>query len=166
MAAKEVSLGSSLLVPSVQELAKDPLIGVPPRYIRSDQDPPIVSDTSLVPEVPVIDMERLVAAESMDLELARLHSACEEWGFFQLVNHGVNSSLVEKVRLEIQDLFELPMEEKKKFWQEVEEVEGFGQAFVVSEEQKLDWGDLFFVTTLPLHLRKPHLFPKLPLPFR
>ncbi|GAY31841.1 hypothetical protein CUMW_272440 [Citrus unshiu] len=54
------------------------------------------------------------------------------------------------------------MEEKKKYWQYPGEVEGFGQAFVVSEEQKLDWGDLFFMTTLPVHLRKPHLFPKLP----
>ena len=58
------------------------------------------------------------------------------------------------------------MEEKKKFWQYPGEVEGFGQAFVVSEEQKLDWADLFFMVTQPVHLRKPHLFPQLPLPFR
>ncbi|KAK9204326.1 hypothetical protein WN943_014584 [Citrus x changshan-huyou] len=42
-------------------------------------------------------------------------------------------------------------------------MEGFGQAFVISEEQKVDWIDIFFMTTLPIHLRKPHLFPKLPL---
>ncbi|KAF8391139.1 hypothetical protein HHK36_023440 [Tetracentron sinense] len=164
MEAKVVSLGSSLPVPSVQELAKDPVIGVPPRYVRPDQDPPIVSDTSLVSEVPVIDMERLVSGENKDLELARLHSACKEWGFFQLVNHGVRSSLVEKVKVEIQEWFKMPMEEKKKFWQQAGDMEGFGQAFVVSEEQKLDWADLFFLTMIPSHLRKPHLFPKSPPP--
>ncbi|KAH7512702.1 hypothetical protein FEM48_Zijuj12G0118700 [Ziziphus jujuba var. spinosa] len=58
------------------------------------------------------------------------------------------------------------MEEKKKFWQTPGELEGFGQTFVVSEEQKLDWSDMFFFTTLPVHMRKPHLFPKLPSPFR
>ena len=58
------------------------------------------------------------------------------------------------------------MEEKKKFWQRPDEIEGFGQAFVVSEDQKLDWADLFFHTVQPVELRKPHLFPKLPLPFR
>ncbi|KAF5944772.1 hypothetical protein HYC85_018849 [Camellia sinensis] len=68
--------------------------------------------------------------------------------------------------METQEFFNLPMEEKKKFWQDPGDVEGFGQAFVVSEEQKLDWGDLFFLTTLPTHLRKPNLFPMLPLPFR
>ena len=71
-------------------------------------------------------------------------------------------ALVDKVKKEIQEFFNLSMEEKKKYWQYPGEVEGFGQAFVVSEEQRLDWGDLFFMTTLPVHLRKPHLFPKLP----
>ncbi|GKV34392.1 hypothetical protein SLEP1_g42767 [Rubroshorea leprosula] len=58
------------------------------------------------------------------------------------------------------------MEEKKKYWQYPGELEGFGQAFVLSEEQKLDRGDLFFMINLPHHFRKPHLFPKLPLSFR
>jgi len=73
---------------------------------------------------------------------------------------------MEKVKMEIQDLFNMPMEEKKKLWQSEEDLEGFGQAFVVSEDQKLDWADLFFITTLPTHTRKPHLFPYLPLPLR
>lgn len=83
-----------------------------------------------------------------------------------MINHGISSSLVEKVKEEVQDFFKLPIEEKKKFWQTPGEVEGFGQAFVVSEEQKLDWNDIFFLTTLPMDRRKPHLFPELPLPFR
>lgn len=58
------------------------------------------------------------------------------------------------------------MSEKKKFWQTPEHMEGFGQAFVVSEDQKLDWGDLFIMTTLPTQSRMPHLFPQLPLPLR
>ena len=70
------------------------------------------------------------------------------------------------MRREVEEFFDLAMEEKKKYWQNKGEVEGFGQAFVISEEQKLDWNDIFFLTTLPLDLRKPHLFPKLPFPFR
>ena len=84
----------------------------------------------------------------------------------QLINHGVSISLVEKVKVGIQELFDLPREEKKKLWQLPGDLEGFGQAFVVSEEQKLDWGDMFYVVTRPIHLRKPHLFPKIPLPFK
>ncbi|KAE8730767.1 hypothetical protein F3Y22_tig00002880pilonHSYRG00056 [Hibiscus syriacus] len=38
--------GSSLLVPSVQELAKKPLKQVPPRYVRTDEDSSILSHTN------------------------------------------------------------------------------------------------------------------------
>lgn len=73
---------------------------------------------------------------------------------------------MDKVKEETEEFFKLPMEEKKKFWQTTDDVEGFGQAFVVSEEQKLDWADIFYLITLPHGIRKPHLFPNLPLPFR
>ncbi|KAI7999686.1 Protein SRG1 [Camellia lanceoleosa] len=168
MEAKLARLGSSLLVPSVQELAKESLTTVPLRYVRHDhQNCPISSYGACCPDdVPIIDMDKLISGDHMDSELKKLDYASREWGFFQLINHGVSSSLVEKVKMETQEFFNLPMEEKKKFWQDPGDVEGFGQAFVVSEEQKLDWADLFFLTTLPTHLRKPHLFPMLPLPFR
>ncbi|KNA02710.1 hypothetical protein SOVF_216110, partial [Spinacia oleracea] len=58
------------------------------------------------------------------------------------------------------------MEEKKRYWQTPTDVEGFGQAFVVSDEQKLDWADMFYMSTFPKHLRRPYLFPMLPLPYR
>ncbi|WRX29153.1 Non-hem dioxygenase N-terminal domain - like 10 [Theobroma cacao] len=160
----KVVLGNSLLVPCVQELAKETMTTLPPRYLRPDLEQTTVPADGL--EIPVIDMKSLLCDESMDSELAKLDYACKEWGFFQLVNHGVSSSLMEKTKTEIQDFFNLPMEEKQKFWQYQGEVEGFGQSFVVSEEQKLDWGDLFFMTSLPPHFRKPHLFPNLPLPLR
>ncbi|KAF8029369.1 hypothetical protein BT93_E1921 [Corymbia citriodora subsp. variegata] len=123
--------------------------------------------TSLL-QVPVIDMNRLSSSneDSMESELEKLHLACTDWGFFQLINHGVSCSLVEEVKLGIQEFFKLPMEEKRKFWQEDGDLEGFGQTFVVSEEQKLDWSDVFFMVSLPRHLRKPRLFPMLPSPFR
>ncbi|KAK9199250.1 hypothetical protein WN944_014438 [Citrus x changshan-huyou] len=83
-----------------------------------------------------------------------------------MVNHGVSSAFLEKVKKEVHEFFNLRMEEKKKYWQRPEDLEGFGQAYVLSEEQKFVWGDGFIMTTLPVNLRKPHLFPKLPLPLR
>ena len=86
--------------------------------------------------------------------------------YLQLVNHGVDSGFLDKFKSQIQDFFNLPMEEKKKLWQKPGDIEGFGQAFVVSEEQKLDWADMFHLTVLPARFRKPHVFPKIPLPLR
>ncbi|KAK4710901.1 hypothetical protein R3W88_005414 [Solanum pinnatisectum] len=166
--AKSRKLGGSLKVPNVQELAKEQLAAVPLRYIRDDIENQSYSSIVILPQVPVVDMKKLLEIGDIDddSELERLHLACKEWGFFQLVNHGVNSSLMKKVKSEIKAFFDLPMEEKKKFEQEEGDLEGYGQAFVVSEEQKLDWGDILYMITLPTHLRKPHLFPKLPVSLR
>ncbi|KAJ9135941.1 hypothetical protein P3X46_033061 [Hevea brasiliensis] len=169
MEPKTTWLGSSLLVPCVKELVAQQPTTVPHRYVRPELDLLSISSSSDAAskfQVPVIDMHRLYSKESMDSELEKLHHACKDWGFFQLINHGVSSFLVKKMKKEIQEFFNLPMEEKKKYWQQEGDMEGFGQAFVVSEEQKLDWGDMFYMLTLPARLRKPHLLPKLPLPFR
>ncbi|KAI5385388.1 protein SRG1 [Lathyrus oleraceus] len=159
---------TSLIVPSVQEIVKQPLTTVPDRYIRPHHDRPIISTITPLPQLPVIDLTKLLS-QDLNLkqpELHNLHSACKEWGFFQLINHGVSSSLMENVKNGAKEFYNLPFEEKRKFGQKEGEVEGYGQAFVMSEEQKLDWADMFFMVTLPPQLRKPHLFPKLPLPFR
>ncbi|CAO2842268.1 unnamed protein product [Amaranthus hypochondriacus] len=160
-------LGKSKLVPSVQELAKSCPNQIPQRYIQyhdlyNDHHHCDAHDLQL--QIPIIDMEALICGDGVELE--KLHSTCQEWGFFQLINHGVSSSLIEKFKLETKELFDLPIEEKKRYWQTPTDVEGFGQAFVVSDEQKLDWADMFFLTMLPKHLRKSHLFPNLPLPYR
>lgn len=70
--------------------------------------------------------------------------------------------MLEKFRAVVEKLFELPHEEKRRLWQKPENHEGFGQLFVVSEDQKLDWSDMFYVTTLPHSLRKSQLFDDLP----
>uniref|UniRef100_A0A1J3K9D5 Protein SRG1 n=1 Tax=Noccaea caerulescens TaxID=107243 RepID=A0A1J3K9D5_NOCCA len=168
MESKGEAQWSSIIVPSVQEMVKEKMITtVPPRYARSDQDKTELTDGScLITEIPIIDMKQLCSSAAMDSEVEKLDFACKEWGFFQLVNHGIDPSFLDKTKAEIQGFFNLPMEEKKKFWQLPNEIEGFGQAFVVSEDQKLDWADMFFHTVQPVELRRPHLFPKLPLPFR
>ncbi|KAL8090936.1 oxoglutarate-dependent flavonoid 7-O-demethylase 1-like [Apium graveolens] len=163
--AKGTVLGRSLQVPSVYELAKEKISAVPSRYVRSDQEP-IFSSSNPELEVPVIDMDILLDGDVMDTELNKLHHACKDWGFFQLINHGVSDSLLDQVKTEVAEFFKLPLEEKKKFGQLDGDVEGYGQAFVVSNEQKLDWADMFYMITLPADLRKPHLMPQLPLPFR
>ncbi|XP_015167938.1 protein SRG1-like [Solanum tuberosum] len=155
----KMNFGKSLLVPSVQELAKQHLTNIPDRYLHPEQESPVISTGA---SVPVIDIQKLISGDAMDSELQKLHSACQQWGFLQVINHGVTPSLLEDFKSEVIELFKLPMEEKKKLWQQEDNFEGFGSIFVVSEEQKLDWGDMFVIATLPPCIRKIDLFPKLP----
>ncbi|KAG5003151.1 hypothetical protein JHK86_027290 [Glycine max] len=61
-----------------------------------------------------------------DAELDKLFTACKDWGFFQVVNHGVSSQLREKLKLEIEKFFKLPIEEKKKYQIRAGDVQGYG----------------------------------------
>ncbi|XP_058775670.1 protein SRG1-like [Vicia villosa] len=156
--------GTSLLVPSVQELAKKPNLQVPEQYLHPNQDSLDVSNTTSLEQVPIIELSKLLSEDATELE--KLDHACREWGFFQLINHGVDPSLVENVKIGVQEFLSLPVDDKKKFQQTPEDMEGFGQLFVVSENQKLEWADLFFTTTLPNYARNPRLFPNIPQPLR
>lgn len=70
------------------------------------------------------------------------------------------------MKMETQAFFDLPVEEKSKFFQEQGDIQGYGQVFVFSDDQKLDWADLFYIITSPAHMRKPNLIPSLPASFR
>lgn len=136
-------------------------------YVCNNLEKPIVSNVSLLSQVPVIDMEKLLSNYGDDdTELKKLHLACKDWGFFQMINHGVSSSLLEKVRSEIQGFFNLSIEEKKQFERQVGNLEGYGE-MLVSYEQKIEsLVGMFYLITHPTHLRQPHLLPKFPLSLR
>ncbi|KAK7308599.1 hypothetical protein VNO77_42218 [Canavalia gladiata] len=167
MEPETADLESSLLIPnSVKELAKKALTKVPQKYVCSDIDPPILSNTDSLPQLPVIDLNKLFSEEVKGSELEKLDLACKEWGFFQLINHGISIGLVEDVKRGAEELFNLSMEEKKKLWKKEGEMEGFGQMLDVPQGKPSDWVDMFYILTLPSYLRKPHLFPNLPITFR
>ncbi|RVW71263.1 Protein SRG1 [Vitis vinifera] len=80
----------------------------------------------------------------------------------QLVNHGVSSSLLQKLKSDLGEFYKFPSEERMKYKMRPGVVEGYGHSPIWSEDQKLDWGDRFYMTTNPIHSRKPHLLPELP----
>lgn len=77
----------SLPVPSVQAMvAATGGAHVPPRYLR----PEVTADAVVAgAAIPIIDFERLLHPDLPEAcgcgdESARLHAACQEWGFFQV----------------------------------------------------------------------------------
>ncbi|XP_050370560.1 protein SRG1-like [Argentina anserina] len=148
---------------SILEMTKESLTEVPQCYVRSYEEPELSSDLSdKLTEIPTIDMIKLATgSEASDSELENLHSSCEEWGIFQLVNHGVRPILLEKLNYEVEEFFKLPLEEKMKYQVRPGDVEGYG-SIVQNKDQKRDWGNRFYMTMNPIHRRKPYLFPELP----
>ncbi|CAI9095464.1 OLC1v1031419C2 [Oldenlandia corymbosa var. corymbosa] len=159
--------GGSLPVENVQQLASTNLENIPHRYIRPEINPEdVISTDESSSQIPVIDMSKL-ASDSSDYaqEMAKLHQACEEWGFFQLINHGATTA-VEKMKLVVEEFFKLPLEQKLAYAQLPNTIQGYGQVFVLSEDQKLDWGDMMFLALLPIETRKLRFWPDVPTSFR
>ncbi|PPS10794.1 hypothetical protein GOBAR_AA09846 [Gossypium barbadense] len=157
-------LGSSLLVPSVQELAKKPLKEVPPRYVRTDEDSPKSHHISLK-SVATSSCHRY--AKVIFLTRTGEAALCMQRMGFLPVNQPWSEHFTGG-KSEDGDprVFQSSNGREEEALQKSDEIEGFGQAFVVSEEQKLNWGDMFYMTTFPTYLRKPHLFPNLPITLR
>lgn len=167
--------GNVIPVESVQELAKnhvDPHETVPRRYIRSQEERPTTSSllVSLQTAIPVIDMNKLSILHREDdhrlQEMARLSSACQEWGFFQIVNHGIPHSLIDEIRAVANAFFNLPLEEKQKSAPRAGDPQGYGQMFVTAEDQTLDWGDLLALSLKPNQIKNLALWPTVPTNFR
>ncbi|CAL0308036.1 unnamed protein product [Lupinus luteus] len=91
MEAEVPKLGSSLQVPSVKELLKQTMTKVPAQYVHPNQDPDVVSYRTSSPEIPVIDLSKLLSEDAIELE--NLDHACKEWGFFQILTNGIYQSV-------------------------------------------------------------------------
>lgn len=140
--------GSSLPVPSVQELARNSCQCVPERYIQKVEDRPLHLETNQVSnEIPVINLSKL--ANGDEDERRNFDCACKEWGFFQVTDHGISGKVLHTMKAVVAAFFELPLVEKKVYAMAPNDFQGYGQGYVVSDEQKLDWSDLIFLITSP-----------------
>ncbi|XP_072987323.1 gibberellin 20 oxidase 1-like [Typha latifolia] len=65
-------------------------------------------------EIPVISFSKALRAKNYDAVCEKMVDACEKFGFFVLVDHGVHSEIIENVREKCAKLFDLPMDQKMR----------------------------------------------------
>ena len=63
----------------------------------------------LAKEVPIVDM-----AQPDNVVAKAVASACGEWGFFQVRNHGIPVELLDNIRVQAHALFALPHAQKER----------------------------------------------------
>ncbi|PON80322.1 Oxoglutarate/iron-dependent dioxygenase [Parasponia andersonii] len=154
-------------IDDVQELRKAKS-KIPERFVRDITERPTLAtaalSSSLSSDIPIIDFSKLSKGNKDEVlsELLKLTAACEEWGFFQVINHGIDQSLLEQIEKVSNDFFMLPLAEKQKYPMAPGGVQGYGQAFVFSEDQKLDWCNMFALGVEPKFIRNPKLWPTKP----
>lgn len=92
--------------------------------------------------MPVRDIP-VVAAPSLDTSAGReaLDRACVEWGFFQLVDHGVPPALVGEALAQMRAFFALPVEAKRSIERTRENPWGFYDRELTKNVR--DWKEVF-----------------------
>ncbi|MBA0604293.1 hypothetical protein Godav_016964 [Gossypium davidsonii] len=92
--------------------------------------------------VPIIDLE--------DPNAVKLAGhACETWGAFQVINHGIHLNLLEEVESEARRLFSLPTQTKMKALREPAGATGYGLARISPFFPKCMWHEGFTIMDSP-----------------
>ncbi|KAG7559490.1 Oxoglutarate/iron-dependent dioxygenase [Arabidopsis thaliana x Arabidopsis arenosa] len=92
---------------------------------------------------PVIDLSKL-NGEERDQTMALINDACQNWGFFELVNHGVPYDLMDNIERMTKEHYKKFMEKKFK-----EMLRSKGLAALETEVDDVDWESTFFIRHLP-----------------
>ncbi|XP_057812535.1 2-oxoglutarate-dependent dioxygenase 19-like [Salvia miltiorrhiza] len=89
-----------------------PLKSVPSKFIFSNDRTALTCDS-----LPTVDFSALVGGDPHQRSKAvhDLATACREWGFFILVNHGVADSLMDALFRAVKEFFSLSDSEKKQY---------------------------------------------------
>jgi isopenicillin N synthase-like dioxygenase len=93
-----------------------------------------------IDSVPLIDITRLEYDADAERSLER---ACQEWGFFQVIGHGVPDALLHDVHLLMRELFALPYEQKQAI--ERSAVNHWGYYDRELTKNQRDWKQVFDV---------------------
>ncbi|XP_055823944.1 1-aminocyclopropane-1-carboxylate oxidase 4 [Solanum dulcamara] len=93
---------------------------------------------------PIINLEKLNGAERSNTK-EMIKDACENWGFFELVNHGIPHEVMDTVEKLTKGHYKKCMEQRFK-----ELVASKGLEAVQAEVTDLDWESTFFLRHLPV----------------
>lgn len=89
---------------------------VDPAFIQ-EPDKRAKAEVAELEEIPVIDLSPLKHSndpEVLDSLIKEIGAACSEWGFFQVINHGVPLEVQKRIDLATRGFFGLSSEEKRK----------------------------------------------------
>jgi len=91
-------------------------------------------------QIPLIDIARLPADRAAR---SALDQACRDWGFFQIVNHGVDPGELEETQAQMAAFFALPVAEKHAVIRTAENAWGFYDQELTKNIR--DWKEIFDV---------------------
>jgi len=120
---------------------------LPVSYIRPESDRPRLAEVTTDSNIPLIDL----ASPDKQRVIAEIGLACRTYGFFQVINHGIEGELLEKMMAVGLQFFRLPPEEKEKLYSdEPSKKIRLSTSFNVRKETVHNWRDYLRLHCHPL----------------
>lgn len=169
-ANKEGDQPESQYQKGVKHLWDSGITRVPNKYILPASDRPGLTrddNQSGNPnlKLPVIDFAHLQGSNRSHA-LNTLAKACEEYGFFQLTNHGIPSEVILSMVEGSKRFFELPFEERSKYMStDMYAPVRYGTSFNQNKDRVFCWRDFLKLSCQPLSGVLP-FWPSSPVDFR
>uniref|UniRef100_A0A0C9RQ33 TSA: Wollemia nobilis Ref_Wollemi_Transcript_26219_1307 transcribed RNA sequence n=1 Tax=Wollemia nobilis TaxID=56998 RepID=A0A0C9RQ33_9CONI len=147
---------------SVKILSEQKVKHLPHQYIKDEDERPKVPYNVFSREVPVISLANL----DRDKIVEEVRKACEDWGVFQIVDHGVSPELTCKIMEVGHGFFALPLEEKTEYALQPDMWVGYGNGSFLKDDPFMDWRELIIHRCRPLSCRDSNRWPENPPAYR
>ncbi|PRQ60589.1 putative flavanone 3-dioxygenase [Rosa chinensis] len=120
---------------------------LPESYVRPESERPRLSEVLVCENIPVIDLDSQDRVQTVQ----QIGDACKDYGFFQVINHGVSMEAVEKMLGVANEFFELSVEEKMKLYSDdPSKTMRLSTSFNVKKETVHNWRDYLRLHCHPL----------------
>lgn len=113
---------------------------IPQEFIWPDHEKPCSSSP---PElvIPPIDLKGFFNGDDLAISNASklVNEACQKHGFFLVVNHGIDSKLIEKAHEYMDYFFEMQLSQKQRAQRKIGDHCGYASSFTGRFSSKLPW---------------------------
>ncbi|KAI4341319.1 hypothetical protein MLD38_026054 [Melastoma candidum] len=148
------------LLKGVKHLSRNGISKVPEKYVLPVWERPMTwgaePDPLKLIALPVVDFSELQGPNNSEA-LKSLSDACRDYGFFQLVNHGIPEEVTRGIVEVSKKFFELPFEERSKYMSsDMYSPVRYGTSFNQSKDKVFCWRDFLKLTCHPMEKVLPH----------
>ncbi|KAG9443038.1 hypothetical protein H6P81_018892 [Aristolochia fimbriata] len=131
-------------------------------FIRDEDERPKIPHNQFSDEIPVISLSEIDSPEGRAAVCDRIVKACEDWGIFQVVDHGVDPDLISRMTHLARDFFALPPQEKLRFDMSGGKKGGFIVSSHLQGEAVQDWREIVTFFSYPTRARDYSRWPDKP----
>ncbi|XP_031484824.1 flavanone 3-dioxygenase-like [Nymphaea colorata] len=147
---------------SLPTLSKE--VTVPSAFIRNEEERPKVAHDAFSNNVPIVSFVDIDSTDSArrSAVFRNIVDALETWGTFQVIDHGVDPTLVSAMADLSTRFFQLPAEEKLRFEMTAGKRGGYAVSSHLFGEEIENWREFFTFFSYPVESRDFAMWPEQP----